>query len=109
MTFYPCLHLNKRMILKEAVLDPTASSLPSEEKRSARLFQDGCSKKQEEKSQQMYQERVQRYHQVHELQSKKADVADIALAWDGAPHGLSLLEDESAARARCIFSTGKCC
>ena len=43
-----------------------------------RLSQKGVTKKQEEKSEALHQERVQRYYQVHELKAKKADVADIA-------------------------------
>jgi transposase len=36
------------------------------------------SKRQEEKSEHLHQEQVQRYHQVHDLFSKKVDTANIA-------------------------------
>jgi transposase len=38
----------------------------------------GMTKRQEEKSQQYHQERVQRYHQIHDLAAKQVDVATIA-------------------------------
>ncbi len=70
--------LNKRTALKEAVHDPTSKPSAHVSQRPARLSQKGVTKKQEEKSEALHQERVQRYHQVHELHSKKADVADSA-------------------------------
>ena len=36
------------------------------------------SKRQEEKSVQYHQERVERYHKIHELYAKQVDVANIA-------------------------------
>ncbi len=38
----------------------------------------GMTKRQEEKSQQYHQERVERYHQIHALRAKQVDVATIA-------------------------------
>ncbi|GAC1350329.1 MAG: hypothetical protein NVSMB27_31790 [Ktedonobacteraceae bacterium] len=70
--------LNKRTALKEAVHDPSESLPLREEKRPTRPSQKGYTKKQEEKSQHLHQERVERYHRVYELSAKKADIADIA-------------------------------
>jgi transposase len=70
--------LNKRTALKDAVHDPESLPSPLEEQRPVRLWHKGVTKKQEEKSLQLHQERVERYHKVHDLHSKKADVAAIA-------------------------------
>jgi len=70
--------LNKRTILKDAVRDPTSTPPPIEEQRPARLSSKGVTKKQEEKSEALHQERVERYDKVHDLHSKKAEIADIA-------------------------------
>jgi transposase len=35
-------------------------------------------KRQEEKSQKLHQERVERYHKIHDLSAKQVDVANIA-------------------------------
>lgn len=70
--------LNKRTILKDAVRDPTSSAPPTEEQRPARLSSKGVTKKQEEKSEALHQERVERSYKVHDLHNKKAEIADIA-------------------------------
>jgi len=70
--------LNKRTALKDAVRDPGESCQPTTEQRPARPWHTGRTEKQEGKSEALYQERVERYHQVHDLKAKKADLADIA-------------------------------
>ncbi|MBO0794619.1 MAG: ISL3 family transposase [Ktedonobacteraceae bacterium] len=70
--------LNKRTALKEAVHDPATPSPVQAESCPPRLSQKGKTKKQEEKSEALHQQRVQRYHQVHELRSQHTRVTDIA-------------------------------
>ena len=70
--------LNKRTALKEAAHD-TAGPAPRQlEPRPARLSQKGTTKNQEAKSEALHQQRVERYHQVHELRSQHTRVTDIA-------------------------------
>ena len=38
----------------------------------------GMNKRQEEKSERLHQEQIQRYHQIHDLHAKKVDTATIA-------------------------------
>jgi transposase len=68
---------NQSPALKEAVIDPTQAP-PPEQKRPVRPSHSGKTKKQEEKSVQLHQERVELYHRIHDLREKKADSADIA-------------------------------
>ncbi len=70
--------LNKRIALKEAVHDPESPPLLREERPPSRPSQVGKSLKQEVKSEALHQERLERYYQVHDLHSKKAEIADIA-------------------------------
>jgi transposase len=69
---------NQSTALKAAVIDTTGSAAPPEQKRAVRPSQRGYSRKQEEKSVQLHQERVALYHRIHDLHAKKAEVADIA-------------------------------
>jgi transposase len=69
--------LSKRTALKEAVHDP-ADSPAQVEPHPARLSQKGTTKKQEAKSEALHQQRVERYHQVHELRRQHTRVTDIA-------------------------------
>jgi transposase len=68
--------LNKKTLLKEAMpsSDPSASSPPLPEREP---WHKGMSKRQEEKGEKLHQERVERYHQIHELHAKKVDTANI--------------------------------
>lgn len=69
--------LRKHAQLKAATHE--ASSVSSEEGPVADLpWYTGMSKQQEEKSVQYHQERVKRYHQIHDLFAKSVDVTSIA-------------------------------
>lgn len=70
--------LRKQPQLKAATQLPEASSSSPEEAVSDLPWYTGQSKSQEEKSQQYHQERVERYHIIHELASKQGDVTSIA-------------------------------
>jgi len=67
-----------RSLLKEAVHGPASSASPATERSPARPWQNGVSKRPAAKSAALSQQRVERYHQVHDLHSKKADGAAIA-------------------------------
>lgn len=68
--------LRKHPQLKAASTEPTPVS--SEEAVPSVPWHTGMTKRQEEKSQQYHQERVQRYHQIHDLAAKQVDAATIA-------------------------------
>jgi transposase len=68
---------NQSTALKEAFIDPTQAPPPQQE-RPVRPSHAGKTIKQEEKSVQLHQERVELYHRIHGLREKKADMADIA-------------------------------
>jgi hypothetical protein len=68
--------LRKQSQLKAATQE--APFVPSEEPMADLPWYSGMSKQQEEKSVQYHQERVKRYHQVHDLFANKVDVANIA-------------------------------
>jgi transposase len=70
--------LRKQPQLKAAAQPPEVPSSSPEEAVSELPWYTGQSKRQEEKSQQYYQERVERYHIIHELASKQMDVTSIA-------------------------------
>ncbi len=69
--------LNKQSLLKSLVHKPSVE-VSEEEAKALAPWYTGMSKRQEEKSVQLHQERVERYHQIHDLFSKKVDVANIA-------------------------------
>ena len=54
------------------------SEFLSENRQSVVPWHTGMTKRQEEKSQKLHQERVERYHKIHELSAKQVDVANIA-------------------------------
>ena len=68
--------LRKQTQLKAASTKPTSDS--SQESGPAVPWHTGMSKRQEEKSVQYHQERVERSHKIHELYAKQVDVANIA-------------------------------
>ena len=70
--------LRKQSQLKAATQIQEASSSGAEEAVSALPWYTGQSKRQQEKSQQYHQERVERYHTIHDLAAKQLDVATIA-------------------------------
>jgi transposase len=64
--------------LKAATQIQEVPSSSTEEAVSVLPWYTGQSKRQEEKSQQYHQERVERYHTIHDLASKQVEVANIA-------------------------------
>jgi transposase len=68
--------LRKQPQLKAASTEPTSD--PSQEAVPTVPRHTGMTKRQEEKSQKYHQERVERYHKVHDLFTKQVDVANIA-------------------------------
>lgn len=71
--------LNQRTALKDAAHDPAGPTPVQAEPRPASLRRvAGTTKKQEAKSEALHRERVERYHQVHELRSQHQRVTDIA-------------------------------
>jgi transposase len=70
--------LRKQPQLKAATQTQQAPAYSIEEAISELPWYTGHSKRQEEKSQQYHQERVERYHTIHELASKQVDVTSIA-------------------------------
>jgi transposase len=56
---------NQSTVLKEAFIAPTEAP-PPEQKRPVRPSHSGKTKKQEEKSVQLHQERVELYHRIHD-------------------------------------------
>jgi hypothetical protein len=68
--------LRKHPQLKAASDEPTSDS--SQEPVPTVPWHTGMSRRQEEKSVQYHQERVERYHKIHELYAKQVDVANIA-------------------------------
>jgi hypothetical protein len=68
---------NHSPALKAAAIDPTEAPAP-EQQAAPRPSHKGYSKKQEEKSLCLYQERVELYHCIHALHDKRANIADIA-------------------------------
>jgi transposase len=68
--------LRKQSELEAASTEPTSTSL--QEAMPTVPWHTGMTKRQEEKSQKYHQERVERYHKIHELAAKQVDVANIA-------------------------------
>ncbi len=68
--------LQRQQELKTATTAPQSAS--SQETVPTVPWHTGMTKRQEEKSQQYHQERVNRYHQIHDLRAKQVDVATIA-------------------------------
>src|SRR6266566_4391830 len=71
--------LNKQALLKSLVQKPS-EDVSEEEASHLSPWYSGTSlsKRQEEKSVQLHQERVERYHKIHDLAAKKVDPANIA-------------------------------
>jgi transposase len=71
--------LNKQSLLKSLVQKPS-EDVSEEEASPLSPWYSGTSlsKRQEEKSVQLHQERVERYHKIHDLAAKKVDPANIA-------------------------------
>jgi Transposase and inactivated derivatives len=69
--------LNKKAQLK-ALVQKKPEALSEEETVQLPAWHTGMSKRQEEKSEHLHQEQVQRYHQIHDLFAKKVDTANIA-------------------------------
>jgi hypothetical protein len=69
--------LNKQAQLKALVQKPS-EVIAEEEAAELSPWYAGMNKRQEEKSERIHQEQVQRYHQIHDLAAKKVDTANIA-------------------------------
>ncbi len=70
--------LRKQPQLKAATQIQEASSSSAEEAVAVLPWHTGHSKRQQEKSQQYHQERVERSHNIHDLAAKQVDMATIA-------------------------------
>ncbi len=70
--------LTKEPLLKALTKQPQAET-PSEGKQPEPApWHTGMTKRTEEKSQRLHQQRVELYHQIHDLAAKKVDVANMA-------------------------------
>lgn len=69
--------LNKQAQLK-ALVPKRAEEISEEEAKQLPPWYAGRTKRQEEKTVLLHQERVARYHQIYELHANKVDVATIA-------------------------------
>ncbi len=69
--------LNKKAQLNILVQKPS-EEISEEEGKQLPPWYAGMSKRQEEKSVQLHQEQVERYHTIHDLFAKKVDIANIA-------------------------------
>jgi len=69
--------LNKKAHLNALVQKPS-EEISEEEAKQLPPWYAGMSKRQEEKSVQIHQEQVERYHNIHDLFKKKVDTANIA-------------------------------
>ncbi len=72
------LFLRKPSQLKAAAQSKPEPPSSEEQAPPSLPWYTGQSKRQEEKSQQYHQERVERYHKIHDLAAKQVDVATIA-------------------------------
>src|SRR5262249_54029843 len=68
----------KQQELKAAMKEQKAPSLSKEQRLPVIPWHIGRTKREEEKSQQFHQERLERYRQIHDLYTKSVDVANIA-------------------------------
>ena len=68
---------NHQAQLKALVAKPS-ESLSEEDAKDLSPWYAGMNKRQEEKSERLHQEQIQRYHQIHDLHAKKVDTANIA-------------------------------
>jgi transposase len=69
--------LNKKAQLKALVQKPP-EEVSEEEASQLSPWYAGMNKRQEEKSERLHQEQVERYHKIHDLHAKKVDTANIA-------------------------------
>ena len=99
--------LRKQPQLKAATQIQEAPSSSTEEAVSALPWYTGQSKRQEEKSQQYHQERVERYHTIHDLASKQVDVASIARQVGLSRQGVYTLSADEAASRTDTHSSGR--
>lgn len=97
--------LRKQTQIKAAMQEQVSAPLTSEEAPTLLPWYTGQSKRQEEKSQQVHQERVQRYHQIHALYAKQVDVANIArqvgLSRQGVYNYLHMQQPPERTRIHC--------
>jgi len=70
--------LAKQPLLKALTSQPEAEASSRGEQPEPAPWYTGMTKRSEEKSQRLHQQRVERYHQIHALAAKKVDVANMA-------------------------------
>jgi transposase len=70
--------LTKQPLLKALTSQPEAEAPAGGEQPEPAPWYTGMTKRSEEKSQRLHQQRVELYHQIHALAAKKVDVANMA-------------------------------
>jgi len=70
--------LSKQSLLKSLIQQSAAEAPPEAKPPELAPWHSGMTKRQEEKSQRLHQQRVELYHQIQDLAAKKIDVATIA-------------------------------
>ncbi len=70
--------LSKEALLKSLIQHSAAEAPPEAKPPELAPWHSGMTKRQEEKSQRLHQQRVELYHQIQDLAAKKIDVATIA-------------------------------
>src|SRR5437762_1990699 len=70
--------LSKQSLLKSLIQKSAAEAPPEAKPPELAPWHTGMTKRQEEKSQRLHQQRVELYHQIQDLAAKKIDVANIA-------------------------------
>jgi transposase len=70
--------LSKQSLLKSLIQQSAAEAPPEAKPPELAPWHTGMTKRQEEKSQRLHQQRVELYHQIQDLAAKKIDVANIA-------------------------------
>src|SRR5260221_12662586 len=70
--------LSKQSLLKSLIQQSAAEAPPEAKPPELAPWHSGMTKRQEEKSRRLHQQRVELYHQIQDLAAKKIDVATIA-------------------------------
>jgi transposase len=70
--------LSKQSLLKSLIQNSAAEAPPEVKPPELAPWHSGMTKRQEEKSQRLHQQRVELYYQIQDLTAKKIDVANIA-------------------------------
>src|SRR6266702_836189 len=81
--------LTKQPLLKALTSQPEAEAPSGGEQPEPAPWYTGMTKRTEEKSQRLHQQRVELYHQIHGLAAKKVDVANMARQLRGSRQTIS--------------------